>query len=131
LHTNTDQNLLLDIDGVKGFNNLLERLWTLKYLGLSVVDVHVWSTINGRHVELICDNKIPDMERLLIECILGDDYRRALYNYLKLKQGAEHYDKLYEEKFKTNILGESVKVSSEIYDTEAAKKLLEAIRLGE
>lgn len=131
MHEGNDHTLLLDIDGMRGFNTFLERLWILKYLGIKAKDAQVFKTTNGRHAILYCDNQIPDIERVLVEVLLSDDYKRGLCNYLKVKQGTQKWDWLFEEKSKTNAIGEQFVVSHEEPDPESTRRLMEAIRLGE
>ncbi len=117
-HIGDSRTLLLDIDGFSGFKTLLDRLWILKYLGIRVLKADVYRTVNGRHAILCCENQIEPWQRILFELMLGDDYRRALYNYQKLLHGTKNFDYLYGYKSKTNVIGETVKVSEEEYRRE-------------
>jgi hypothetical protein len=125
------KTLKLDLDGKYGLSEFLKRIWILKYLGLRVVKVLVHDTVNGFHVRLVCDNQIDDIKTVLIQALLGSDYRRELCNLLKIERGSKHWNTLFKEKWATDKLGNEYKVSKETYNKELSVKVLRAIQLGE
>jgi hypothetical protein len=125
------KTLKLDLDGKYGLSEFLKRIWILKYLGLRVVKVLVHDTVNGFHVRLVCDTQIDDIKTVLIQALLGSDYRRELCNLLKIERGSQHWNILFKEKWATDKLGNEYKVSKETYNKELSDKVLRAIQLGE
>ena len=123
-------DLKLDLDGKNGLNTLISRIWILKYLGLSLKDIKVYDTVNGYHVVISCANRLSDMEIILFQLLLGEDYRRGLYNYLKVKKGVLDWNILFKEKYKINQLGDRIKVSEEKYNEELSKKIKDLTVLG-
>jgi len=125
------KTLKLDLDGKYGLSNFLNRIWIIKYLGLRVNRVLVHDTINGFHVRLICDNHIDPLKTILIQALLGSDYRRELCNLLKIERGAKHWNVLFKEKWATDKLGREYRVSKESYNKDLSRRVLRAIQLGE
>ncbi|MBD3191301.1 MAG: hypothetical protein GF308_11685 [Candidatus Heimdallarchaeota archaeon] len=111
--TNLVKNTIikLDLDGEESFELFLERGWICKYLGLRITKAEVFTTKNGYHVYLHTKNTLPYERILLIESLLGDDYRRVLYNLLRVVMGCTDFDVLFQEKWQLTRLGK-VKVSS-------------------
>lgn len=125
------KTLKLDLDGKYSLSHFLDRLWILKYLGLRVTKVKVHDTVNGFHVRLTCDNQIDDIQAVLIQALLGSDYRREMCNLLKIERGSKNWNILFKQKWKTDKLGFEVRVSKETYNPELSLKVLRAIQLGE
>jgi len=123
--------LKLDLDGKNGLNNLCDRIWIIKYLGLKVLSTEIYHTTNGFHAVLQCDNVFKSWEILLFQTWLGSDFRREMCNLLKIERGTENWNVLFQEKWKYNTLGQEVKVSQEIYDAELSEKVLRLVQLGE
>jgi hypothetical protein len=125
------KTLALDLDGKYGLSNFMDRIWILKYLGLKILKVRVYHTTNGFHAKLTCDNQIDDVKAVLIQVLLGDDYRRGVANLLKVERGCKNWNFLFKQKWKVDKLGDLVQVSKESYDQELSGKVLRAIQLGE
>lgn len=125
------KTLALDLDGKYGLSNFMDRIWILKYLGLKVLKVRIFHTTNGFHAKILCDNEIDNFKAILIQVLLGDDYRRGLANLLKVERGCKDWNFLFKQKWKMDKLGEEVQVSKETYDKELSGKVLRAIQLGE
>jgi len=125
------KTLKLDLDGKNGLSLFLDRIWILKYLGIKVVKVKIHHTTNGFHARLVCDNHIEPVKAILIQALLGSDYRRELCNLLKIERGCKNWNILFKRKWKTDKLGQEVLVSQEKYDRELSQKVLRAIQLGQ
>jgi len=123
--------LKLDLDGKNGLDTFLNRMWIMKYLGLKVTDVKVYHTTNGYHLVLELDNEIDNVKAILIQAILGDDYRRAACLLLRVERGCKDWNVLFRQKYKINRLGQRVKVSEEKYDPDLSQKILDLLILGE
>ena len=120
----------LDLDGKNSLGIFLSRMWMIKYLGIHIDDIKVYDTTNGYHVRIFTSNKFAPLELLLLESILGDDYRRTAIAYLKVKQGVldpSKFDVLFQEKYQINMYNEIEIVSVEEFNprfTEQIKKVL-------
>jgi len=125
------QILKLDLDGKNGLDIFLQRMWIMKYLGLKTEYVKVYHTTNGYHLVLGLDNEIEPIKAILIQCILGDDYRRSACLLLRYERGCKDWNVLFKTKYKVNQLGQRIKVSEEKYDPELSEKILSLLRLGE
>jgi len=125
------KTLKLDLDGKYGLSTFLDRVWLIKYLGLRVQSTRVHDTVNGFHVRLRCDNNIDDVKAVLIQALLGDDYRRAVCNLLKVERGSRSWNMLFKCKWKTDKLGTEVQISKETYNKALSEKVQRAIQLGE
>lgn len=125
------KTLKLDLDGKYGLSIFLKRLWIIKYLGLRVRKVLVHDTVNGFHLRLVCDNHIDPVKAILLQTLLGSDYRREMCNLLKVERGTKHWNLLFKQKWATDKLGREYPVSKESYNKELSQKVLRAIQLGE
>ncbi|MHA1400314.1 MAG: hypothetical protein ACTSQE_08195 [Candidatus Heimdallarchaeaceae archaeon] len=122
---NKVEKAILKIDLDCHINVFLERMWLMKYLGLDVEKIEVYKTNQGYHLYIYTLNTLNKLEILLFEQILGDDNRRAAYNYLRIKSNAVNFDPLYCRKYKLNKLGEIEQVSEEKYLPELTEKITE------
>jgi len=125
------KTLRLDLDGKYGLSTFMDRIWIIKYLGLHVVKVKVHHTVNGFHVRLFCENQIDPLKAILFQSLLGDDFKRALCNLLRLERGSQHWNPMFKRKWSTDKLGQEIEVSRETYDKELSQKVMHLIQLGE
>ena len=145
------KSLAFDLDGKSGLDNFLQRRWIMKYLGLKVgktnanlwrrepkryrgvplIPVRVWHTVNGWHLEIDLDNEIDNVKAVLMQCLLGEDYRRGLCLLLRIERGCKDWNKLYRQKWKVNELGHRVNVSFERFDLDLSQKVLSLLELGQ
>jgi len=123
--------LKLDLDGKNGLDTFLKRMWIMKYLGLKTEYAKVYHTTNGYHLVLGLDNEIDDLKAILMQALLGSDYRREACNLLRIERGCKDWNTLFKAKYKINQLGQRIKVSQEKYDPELSEKVLDLLRLGE
>ena len=77
------------------------------------------------------DNVITNIDILILESLLGSDYRKQLYSYLKLRNGAKHWDVLFERKFVFNHLGHEIELSKEELNPEYSKLIMNIISFGD
>lgn len=145
------KTLALDLDGKNGLDTFISRRWVMKYIGLKIgqpnvelfkarperyadcshTPVRVWHTVNGWHAELDLDNEIDNVKAVLVQAILGDDYRRAMALLQRIERGCKNWNQLYRMKYKVNELGQRVQVSFEKFDADISQKLLDLLELGE
>ena len=145
------KTLALDLDGKNGLDTFIKRRWIIKYLGLKLGEtnfelfkmnpqryadvgdnsVRVWHTVNGWHLELDLDNEIDNIKAVLIQALLGDDYRRAMALFQRIERGCKNWNKLYRKKYRINEIGQRVMVSFERFDPEISKKVKDLLELGE
>ena len=124
---NDNAVIKLDLDSDREFNEFVNRLWIIKYLGLAIKQAKVYRTVKGYHVYLYTSNSIAPERLILIEALLGDDYRRTLCNLLKIMQNAIDFDVLFQRKYTINKLGQRVQVSEEKYDPERSALVAEIL----
>jgi len=144
------KTLALDLDGKSGLDVFLQRRWVMKYLGLKVgepnlglykkfpkrydgvpeIAVRVWHTVNGWHLEIDLDVEIENLKAVLIQALLGDDYRRGVSLLQRIERGCRNWNNLYKQKFKVNELGQRIEVSFERFDVELSQKVLDLLELG-
>jgi len=115
-------NAIIKIDlDTPVLEEFLNRMWVIKYLGLDVKHVEVYKTNHGFHIYIYTFNILTRIEILLFEQILGDDYRRGVYNYIRTKSNAKNFDPLYCRKVILNKIGEIEQVSQEKYLPEESQ----------
>lgn len=140
-----------DLDGKNGLDTFLSRRWIMKYLGLKVgepnlllyqkypkrykgvpeMPVRVWHTTNGWHLEIDLDNEIDNIKAVLMQALLGSDFRRELALLLRIERGCQNWNNLYQQKWKVNELSQRVQVSLESFDPDISQKVLDLLELGE
>lgn len=145
------KTLALDLDGKNGLDTFLRRRWIMKYLGLKIglpnvdlykkfpkryievpiVPVRVWHTVNGWHLEIDLDNEIEDIKAVLMQALLGSDFRREMCLLQRLERDCKNWNNLYRQKYKVNELGQRIRVSFERFDPELSQKVLDLLELGE
>ena len=149
------KTLAFDLDGKNGFNVFLQRRWIMKYMGLKVgnpnlelyhsedprtrkkyenipeIPVRVWHTTNGWHLEIDLDNEVENIKAVLMQALLGSDYRREMCLLLRIERGCKNWNNLYRQKHKVNELGQRVRVSLERFDEEMSRKVLDLLELGQ
>ena len=155
------KTLAFDLDGKGGLDAFLSRRWIMKYLGLKLgecnrevyfdskewvgddphrkkryedvpfVPVRVWHTVNGWHLEIDMDAEVDNVKAILMQCMLGDDYRRSLAQLLRIERGCVDWNNLYQQKWKLNERGQQIEVSHEKFDPDLSKKVQDLIQLGE
>jgi DNA primase catalytic subunit len=122
--------LKLDLDGKNGFTDFLDRLWLLRGFGLAPKKVLVYHTENGYHVRMYCDNNIDDKTACFMQLALGSDYRREVFNWLRIERGCKNWNLLFGRKEIVNKVGQIVEVSKEQYDKELSQKIMRIIKPG-
>lgn len=145
------KTLAFDLDGKNGLDTFISRRWIIKYLGLKVGEpnltlykkhperyegvpetpVRVWHTTNGWHLEIDLDNEIENVKAVLMQSLLGSDYRREMCLLQRIERGCQDWNNLYKQKHKVNELGQRVRVSLERFDSELAAKILDLLVLGQ
>ena len=145
------KTLAFDLDGKNGLDTFLKRRWIMKYLGLKVGDpnldvyseypdrykeipplpVRVWHTVNGWHLEVDLDNEIDNVKAVLMQALLGSDFRREMCLLLRIERGCKKWNNLYQQKHKVNELGQKVTVSFERFDAPLSGKIKALLELGQ
>jgi len=122
---------MLDLDGKEAFSEFLNRLWLLRGFGLAPVKVEVHHTKNGFHVRMHCDNEIDDKTAVFMQLALGSDYRREVFNWLRIERGCKDWNILFSTKTIVNKVGQIVEVSKEEYDPDLSEKVMRIIQPGD
>jgi len=130
LKTHENPVIKLDLDSQESLNEFINRIWIIKNLGLKVDSIVCYDTRHGYHIYLYLDNILTNFDMLIIESLLGSDFRKQLYNYLKMKNGTENWDILFEEKYVFNHLGHRICLSKEELNQELSDKIMNLISFG-
>jgi len=120
--------LKLDLDGKQSFTEFLDRLWIIRGFGLAPKKVEVHDTENGFHVRMHCDNDIDDKTACFMQLALGSDYRREVFNWLRIERGCQDWNLLFKKKTIVNKVGQTVQVSQETYNPELSEKVMLIIK---
>ena len=107
----------IDIDekNKKLLFNLSKRLIILKkYLGLQILNIDEKESNSGYHIRLDVISKIPldDKDIVFLQLWLGSDWRRELFNFLRVKHGFKRWNVLFKKKVRF-IKGKMKVVSEE------------------
>jgi hypothetical protein len=145
------KTLAFDLDGKSGLDTFLSRRWIMKYLGLKLgkpnlllykeypkrysglpeTSTRVWHTTNGWHLEIDLDNELDNIKAVLMQSLLGSDYRRELALLLRIERGCKNWNNLYQQKWKVNELSQRIQVSFENFDADLSQKVQNLLELGE
>ena len=101
----------------------LYRFGVMEHLGLDVSKIDVYNTNHGFHLYLHTTADIEKFEILAIEQILGDDFRRGLFNYTRILNKAKNCDILFRRKYGLNKIGDTVLLSEERYNETISKSI--------
>ena len=72
------------------------RIILLKHLGYNVIDYNYRKTKHGYHFWFIVDKDIEDKRLAEIQFLLGDDIRRAKFNFFRAKHNVfKHFNILF------------------------------------
>lgn len=59
----------------------------IMFLRLDVVNCNVVKTRRGYHIELEIKNKVNDYELVALQCLMQSDYKREMFNLLRVHSG--------------------------------------------
>ena len=123
----TDADILLDIDRKRiSAREFAERMRFISiFTAIEFKRLTIYETHKGLHVYLWCKNKKPSpQEKVVIQLALGSDYRREIFNWLRIKDNTE--DARWNILFQGKYDGNGKRVSREEH-TELAIRLEEQI----
>lgn len=96
------------------------------YFGITVTDVEVYETNKGLHIYIgiVSNVELTDEDIVVIQLALGSDYKREIFNWLRVrsKQDFKHWNVLFKVKYKNGEI-----VSREV-KTKLAKEIEYYIR---
>jgi hypothetical protein len=116
--------LKIDIDK-KDKRDFMRRYQALyRYFRFKLVDYEITETRKGYHVRLIIDFpfKVTSEEIVLLQLLLGSDWKREMLNYLRVKNGIEDWNKLFNVKYRIYKKGNKVKFRRISYERPIKSK---------
>ena len=91
------------------------------FFGISVIDVKVYETNKGLHlyISIYSSVELDDRDIVVLQLALGSDYKRELFNWLRVRSRDKfkHWNVLFKVKYKNGVI-----VSKE-EKTELAKEI--------
>ncbi|RLF40497.1 MAG: hypothetical protein DRN12_05295 [Thermoplasmata archaeon] len=105
--------LRLDVDGKQKGSKRIKKV--IELLGLKVRYWEIYKTNNGWHHYIGVDNKLTDLEVVLVQALMGSDFKRECFNYLRVKSGKFSYDDwnvLFKRKYEVDLVNGDVKLVS-------------------
>jgi len=123
----TDADILLDIDRKRiSAREFAERMhFITMFVSIEFKKLSVYETHKGLHIYLWCKDKKPSpQETVVIQLALGSDYRREIFNWLRVKDDTE--DARWNILFQGKYNGNGKRVSQEEH-SELAIRLEEEI----
>jgi len=128
----TDADILLDIDK-KDVNakELAERMrFITMFTSFEFVKIDIYETRKGFHFYLWTDKPKPSAEdKVVIQLALGSDYRREIFNYLRIR--ITPLPKKWNVLFQSKYDKEGNKVSEEVHNGRTVKLEEEIMALYE
>lgn len=76
---------------------IANRVFVFLQLSLYPSQVFVHSTKRGYHVQILVSSSevLSDFDIAFIQALLGDDFKRATFNYQRAKQGVKGWNTLF------------------------------------
>jgi len=78
------------------------------FFGISVIDVKVYETNKGLHVyiSLYSNVELTDEDIVVLQLALGSDYKRELFNWLRVRSRDKfkHWNVLFKVKYKNGVI---------------------------
>jgi len=101
---------------------IADKLNFLKtFFGIRVIDVKVYETSKGLHlyISLYSNVELTDEDIVVLQLALGSDYKRELFNWLRVRSNDKfkHWNVLFKVKYKNG------KIISKEEKTELAKEI--------
>lgn len=93
----------------------------LPLYGVRSCEIRAFATVRGRHIYVDLDRKIPDLEIVLLQTLLGSDPYREIFNLERVRENQiKDWNVLFCAKFKNGIKvsGETPLYVAEIKLTE-------------
>jgi len=105
--------LYIDID----YKNVQWEEWTerlcfvLENLNIKPRDIRIFETEKGYHIYVVVWGCIEDWLTVMVQALLGSDYKRETYNLSRLLSGCIFYQTMFrnKEKFRLTELEEHIK----------------------
>ena len=94
----------IDIDNKDAdvMSSMFNRLMILKkHFALFDLESHTTETLKGFHVRIWfrSHNKIDDKDLVFFQWVLGSDVMREVFNWVRVRQGWEHWNALFNDKY--------------------------------
>ena len=91
------------------------------FFGIKVIDVKVYETNKGLHlyISIYSSVELDDRDIVVLQLALGSDYKRELFNWLRVRseQNFKHWNVLFKVKYKNG------KIISKEEKTELAEEI--------
>jgi hypothetical protein len=97
---------MLDIDEKLSEKKLIEKLYFInKFLHFKNLDINKKKTKHGWHIciRINSTRKLSDFDIIFLQSILGDDWKRCMFNWLRVRSGCKKWNVLYKQKFDKNM----------------------------
>ena len=97
--------LKIDIDGHLDEKEIVKRMFLLKkFLQFKGLGIDKKKTKHGCHLRISFNRKkeIDDRDIVFLQLYLGSDRNREMFNWLRVKSGAKHWNALFRTKVDSN-----------------------------
>jgi len=97
--------LKVDLDKKENLKNIKQRIKLINYsLDLGIKKFEILETAKGYHLRIPIKIRanISDMDIVVLQLLLGDDYKRGLMNYKRVKRGESKWNVLFTAKYDKN-----------------------------
>jgi hypothetical protein len=82
------RTLKIDIDSKTISQRQVNRMdWIIAFFRLDILDIKLTESRKGWHIEFIIQNPINDYEIVLLQLLLGSDWKRECFNLLRVHSG--------------------------------------------
>lgn len=98
------KTIKLDFDKPSYPNTFFERMWVLDRLNIDIQRILIRRTPHGYHIKIEIRQDLDDIDILILQLLLGSDYRREFFNYQRIKAGVKNWNILFDKKENTSWL---------------------------
>ena len=111
----------IDVDD-KNIAEVIERIKTVKEIlekdaNIKIKDFEVYETKNGFHIKCKAENITHPLEIIILQLLLGSDWKRECLNYVRYKKIGERFEKmnyLFGAKFENNKVASKEKIRKDL-----------------
>lgn len=96
-----NEELKIDIDEKLSYIDIIDRIRCVNgLLSLGIKTMDIRQTKKGCHVRMITNcRKLSNKDVLLIQGLMGDDYKRGCLNYKRVMRGETNWNVLFSKKW--------------------------------
>jgi len=98
--------LMLDVDGKLNEKRLVKKLYFIdKFLHFENLKINKSRTKHGWHIRISFNSivELNDSDIVFLQSVLGDDWKRCMFNWLRVRSGCKKWNALFKKKYDSEM----------------------------